>query len=166
MFDQQSQSTTPHIMRTEPLEIRAPRARLSVTRTNRTLSAHGLVVCFHFAFSRRDRQFDRNGWIFLFGEGRRSAAKAVSLLLFSCASAPPGTKKKGRGSRDNLPGRGKRRDTGRVSPGQINQDSGGIFRSVKVRRRNKLLKRNSKMGSDRKTVHEPRDTQGSDRIGY
>lgn len=32
--------------------------------------------------------------------------------------------------------------------------------------RDKFLKRDSKMGSDGKSVHEPHDTQGSDHIGH
>ncbi|MBC7817671.1 MAG: hypothetical protein IAG10_12325 [Planctomycetaceae bacterium] len=32
--------------------------------------------------------------------------------------------------------------------------------------RDKLLKCDSKMGSDGKSVHEPRDAQGADRIGH
>lgn len=32
--------------------------------------------------------------------------------------------------------------------------------------RDKLLRRDSKMGSDGNPMHDPRDTQGSDRIGY
>ena len=61
MFDQQSQAAKSYVMRSEPLPIGATRARRSVTGTNRTRLADRAIVFFDFAYSRGDRQFDRNG---------------------------------------------------------------------------------------------------------
>ena len=61
MLDQQPQAPTPQFMRGEPSRFVATRARLSVTRTIRTPSADRPVMFFDFAYSRRGRQFDRNG---------------------------------------------------------------------------------------------------------
>ena len=132
MPDQQSQATPPHVMRPKLFQIRAPRARLAVTRTIRPSSADRLVVFVHFAFSRGDRKFDRNGCIFL-REGRGSLAKGSRPSFFrACRNRPP----KMGGVRERIYRGGVNGGIrGGVPLGQIKQDSGGVFRSVKVRRR-------------------------------
>ena len=133
MFDQQAQATIPHVMRSKLRPIRAPRATLSVTRTVRTSSADRPVMFFHFAFSRGDRQFDRNGCIFL-REGRGSLAKGSRPSFFRArGNRPP---KKVGGVRERIYRGGVNGGIrGGVPLGQIKEDSGGVFRSVKVRRR-------------------------------
>ena len=134
VIDDHPQAAITEIMRREGLRRPAAGAKLPVTRTSGASSAYSSVVLLDFAYSGRERRIDVDDRSISFG-GARTLANWIS-LLFSCARHPPKRKKRGRGSRDNLQGRGSWRGTGRAQFGQIIRDSGRLFRSVKTGRRN------------------------------
>ena len=110
-------------------------ARSSVTRTIDTRPTHGAVVCFNFDYSRRLGKFDTDV-SFFWGGSRVACKKRPRSSFFHARLAAHRNKKKRRGSRKNLPKRGKERDTGGVPYGQLNQNYSRLCRLDNLERRN------------------------------
>lgn len=112
MFEYDPQPSGAYIVRSETLTGLATRAQRSLTGTIGPRALDHLVMLPHLSFSIRIRQVDAyyQTSYCLGGAGTRCQTALAPLSL----RGPADTKKWGRGSRDNLSGRGRWRGTGGV----------------------------------------------------
>ena len=112
MFEYYPQPSAAHVVRSETLTGLATCAQLSVTGTIGPRALHHLVVLPHLSFSIRVRQVDAHYQTsYCLGGARTRCQTDLAPLSLR---GPADTKKWGRGSRDNLSGRGRGRGAGGV----------------------------------------------------
>ena len=110
MFEYDPQPSAAHVVRSETLTGLATRAQLSVTGTIGPRALHHLVMLPHLSFSIRVRQVDAHYQTsYCLGGARTRCQTDLAPLSMR---GPADTKKWGRGSRDNLRGRGRWRGAG------------------------------------------------------
>jgi hypothetical protein len=112
VFEYYPQPSAAHVVRSETLTGLATRAQLSVTGTIGPHALHHLVMLPHLSFSIRVRQVDAHYQTsYCLGGARTRCQTDLAPLSMR---GPADTKKWGRGSRDNLSGRGRWRGAGGV----------------------------------------------------
>jgi len=112
IFEHDPQPPAAYIVRSETLTGFATRAQLNVTRTIGPRSHHNCVMLQHLSFSFRDLRVDAHYQTsYCLGGARTRCQTDLAPLSMR---GPAETKKWGRGSRDNLSGRGRWRGAGGV----------------------------------------------------